>query len=82
MQSAADRGGKTSADLCEVFPLLIEEAVGRTSWEELPESLIGSTSPWILYHGFPHTLMMFLWSLFLRCALQKREVEARGLGKM
>lgn len=71
-QCAANGGGKTSADLCEVFPLLIEEAVGTTSWEELPGSnwirVSLDSVPWLPSHP-----RMFLWSLFLRCVHCKRE---------
>lgn len=71
-QCAENGGGETSADLCEVFPLLIEEAVGTTSWEELPGSnwihISLDSEPWLPSHP-----IMFLWSLFLRCVHCKRK---------
>lgn len=76
--------GRTSADLCEVFPLLMEEAVGTnnflggasriSNWIHISLDSV----PWLPSH--PYVSLEFVPKVCT--AAKEKEVEERALGKM
>lgn len=83
MQSTADREGRTSADLYEVFPLLMEEAVGTNNFLGGASRISNwihislDSAPWL--PSLPHVSLEFVPEV---CTVKEKEVEERALGKM